>query len=106
VDPVIKNDTLYAVLSIHPQSQSLHGLPALFDSPGAAYDGGFAQYVVVRQDQLVPVPEGVSPELAAVAADAGINAYKFVVRTAEVGSIFPATVSANLKPRSMVNANE
>ncbi|KAI0031070.1 chaperonin 10-like protein [Vararia minispora EC-137] len=82
VDSSVQKDVLYAVLSIHPASQSFHGLPALFDSPGAAYDGGFSNYVVVRQDQLVPVPKGVSPELAAVAADAGINAFKFVRRSA------------------------
>ncbi|KAF8532177.1 GroES-like protein [Gautieria morchelliformis] len=84
VDASIEEGILYAVLAIHPKSQSSGGLPALFDSPGAAYDGGFAQYVVVRQDQLVSVPKGVSPELAAVAADAGINAYKFVVRSADI----------------------
>ncbi|KAJ7873199.1 N-benzyl-3-pyrrolidinol dehydrogenase [Mycena leptocephala] len=85
-------DVLYAVLAIHPSSQSLNGLPALFDSPGAAYDGGFAEYILVRPDQLVPVPAGVSPELAAVAADAGINAYKFVVHSAQVDGTRKRTV--------------
>ncbi|KAJ7247440.1 chaperonin 10-like protein [Mycena haematopus] len=85
-------DALYAVLAIHCASQSLNGLPALFDSPGAAYDGGFAHYVLVRPDQLVPVPAGVSPELAAVAADAGINAYKFVVHSAQVDGSRKRTV--------------
>lgn len=55
VDSSIEKDKLYAVLAIHPASQSIGGFPALFDSPGAAYDGGFAEYVVVRQDQLVSV---------------------------------------------------
>ncbi|KAJ7639234.1 N-benzyl-3-pyrrolidinol dehydrogenase [Roridomyces roridus] len=84
--------TLYAVLAIHPHSQSRDGFPALFDSPGAGYDGGFADYVCVRADQLIPVPEGVSPELAAVAADAGINAYKFVVRSGGVDGSCKRTV--------------
>ncbi|KAJ7091815.1 GroES-like protein [Mycena epipterygia] len=87
-----QKDALYAVLAIHRASQSLNGLPALFDSPGAAYDGGFAHYVLVRPDQLVPVPAGVSPELAAVAADAGINAYKFVVHSAQVAGTRKQTV--------------
>ncbi|KAJ7346260.1 N-benzyl-3-pyrrolidinol dehydrogenase [Mycena albidolilacea] len=85
-------DALYAVLAIHPSSQSVNGLPALFDSPGAAYDGGFAEYILVRPDQLVPVPAGVSPELAAVAADAGINAYKFVVHSAQIDGTRKRTV--------------
>ncbi|KAG6829141.1 hypothetical protein H0H87_012510, partial [Tephrocybe sp. NHM501043] len=84
VDPSIKKGGLYTVLSISPSAKSLHGLPALFDSPGASYDGGFAEYVLIKQDQLVAVPEGVSAEYAAVAADAGINAYKFVVRAAQI----------------------
>ncbi|KAG5725543.1 hypothetical protein E4T56_gene20982, partial [Termitomyces sp. T112] len=84
VDPSIRKGSLYAVLSITPSAKSYHGLPALFDSPGASYDGGFAEYVLIRQDQLVPVPSGVSAEFAAVAADAGLNAYKFVVRAGQV----------------------
>ncbi|KAG6829534.1 hypothetical protein H0H92_004271 [Tricholoma furcatifolium] len=84
VDSSIQRGKLYAVLSITPSAKSHHGLPALFDSPGASYDGGFAEYVLVRHDQLVPVPDGVSAEFAAVAADAGINAFKFVVRAAGI----------------------
>ncbi|GLB41041.1 putative groES-like protein [Lyophyllum shimeji] len=84
VDPSIKKGGLYAVLAITPSAKSLNGMPALFDSPGASTDGGFAEYCLVRQDQLVAVPEGVSPELAAVGADAGINAYKFVVTSGQI----------------------
>ncbi|KAF8066769.1 N-benzyl-3-pyrrolidinol dehydrogenase [Lyophyllum atratum] len=83
-DVSIKQGGLYAVAAITPTAQSLHGMPALFDSPGASGDGGFAEYVLVREDQLVAVPDGVSAELAAVAADAGINAYKFVVKSAQI----------------------
>lgn len=92
VDASIKKDGLYAVLAITPTAQSLNGMPALFDSPGASCDGGFAEYVLVRQDQLVAVPDGVSPELAAVAADAGINAYKFVVTSAQIDGTSKRTV--------------
>ncbi|KAG6909894.1 putative secondary metabolism biosynthetic enzyme [Tephrocybe rancida] len=92
VDPSIKKGDLYAVLAITPSAQSLHGMPALFDSPGASYDGGFAEYVLIRQDQLVAVPEGVTAEMAAVAADAGINAYKFVVRAGQIDGTRSTTV--------------
>ncbi|KAG6846540.1 hypothetical protein H0H93_013343, partial [Arthromyces matolae] len=92
VSQSIKKGGLYAVLSITPSAKSYHGLPALFDSPGASYDGGFAEYVLIKEDQLVPVPEGVSAEFAAVAADAGINAYKFVVRAGQIDGKRPTSV--------------
>jgi 2-desacetyl-2-hydroxyethyl bacteriochlorophyllide A dehydrogenase len=42
---------------------------------GMARDGGYAEYVVLPAKNVVPIPDGVSFEQAAVAADAGATAY-------------------------------
>ncbi|EJD38894.1 putative alcohol dehydrogenase I [Auricularia subglabra TFB-10046 SS5] len=57
---------------------------ALRGSPGLGRDGGYAQYIVVPARSLVRVPEGVSPSQAAVAADAGLTAYRAVFNVAKV----------------------
>ncbi|KAF7350736.1 alcohol dehydrogenase [Mycena sanguinolenta] len=51
---------------------------------GTGADGGYAQYVIVKPENLVEVPENVSPEAAAAASDAGTTAYNAVKHTAGV----------------------
>jgi NAD+-dependent secondary alcohol dehydrogenase Adh1 len=47
---------------------------------GLTRDGGFAEYVLVDERSLVPLPDGVDPAVAAPIADAGITAYHAVKR--------------------------
>jgi NAD+-dependent secondary alcohol dehydrogenase Adh1 len=49
---------------------------------GLTVDGGFAEYVVVPERNLVKLPDGVDPVLSAPHADAGITAYHAVKRVA------------------------
>ncbi|PAV18079.1 alcohol dehydrogenase I [Pyrrhoderma noxium] len=51
---------------------------------GLGENGGHAEYVVVDENMLVPVPDNVRPEDAAVAADAGVTAWHAVKTTAEI----------------------
>ncbi|KAJ7886640.1 chaperonin 10-like protein, partial [Mycena leptocephala] len=45
---------------------------------GVGKDGAYAQYVITDAASLVPVPDGVPAEVAAVASDAGVTAYHAV----------------------------
>jgi alcohol dehydrogenase, propanol-preferring len=47
-------------------------------TPGMHFDGGFAQYCAVPVDTLVPIPDGVDFDVAAVATDAVSTAYSAV----------------------------
>jgi NAD+-dependent secondary alcohol dehydrogenase Adh1 len=49
---------------------------------GLTVDGGFAEYLVVPERNLVKLPEGVDPVRSAPHADAGITAYHAVKRVA------------------------
>jgi NAD+-dependent secondary alcohol dehydrogenase Adh1 len=49
---------------------------------GLTRDGGFADYVLVDERSLIPLPEGVEPAEVAPHADAGITAYHAVKRLA------------------------
>jgi 2-desacetyl-2-hydroxyethyl bacteriochlorophyllide A dehydrogenase len=53
-------------------------IPAKRSGPGVSSDGGFAERVVVSEDLVVPVPDTVSFEHAAVATDAGMASYHAV----------------------------
>jgi 2-desacetyl-2-hydroxyethyl bacteriochlorophyllide A dehydrogenase len=55
------------------------------DGPGTLIDGGFATKVLVREREVVPIPDGVSWEQAAPATDAGRTAHHAVVAIGEVG---------------------
>ena len=46
-----------------------------FLGPGTSIDGGYATRVRVPAEMLLPIPDGVSYEQAAVATDAGLTAY-------------------------------
>jgi NAD+-dependent secondary alcohol dehydrogenase Adh1 len=49
---------------------------------GLTVDGGFAEYVVVAERSIVPLPPGLDPADVAPYADAGITAYHAVKRLA------------------------
>ncbi len=47
---------------------------------GLTCDGGFAEYVLVDERSLLPLPDGVEPAAVAPHADAGLTAYHAVKR--------------------------
>jgi NAD+-dependent secondary alcohol dehydrogenase Adh1 len=51
---------------------------------GLTTDGGFAEYVVVSERSVVPVPGNLEPAQVAPYADAGITAYHAVKRVADL----------------------
>lgn len=55
------------------------------DGPGTAVDGGYATKVLVRDIEVVQIPESVSFEQAATATDAGRTAYHAVHTIGGVG---------------------
>ncbi|KAJ7659980.1 hypothetical protein B0H17DRAFT_1095640 [Mycena rosella] len=80
----VQIDKLYSVLAIDGCVRGLNGGPALFNSIGIGKDGAYAEYIITTVDTLVPVPNGVPPEVAAIASDAGVTAYHAVQNAAEV----------------------
>ncbi|KAI0328255.1 GroES-like protein [Cubamyces sp. BRFM 1775] len=76
----INESQLYVVYIIAPCVTSSNG--TLPGETGVGKDGGFAEYVVVDQSQLVPVPEGLSPEIAALAGDSLVTVFNAVHNTA------------------------
>ncbi|KAJ6471917.1 chaperonin 10-like protein [Mycena sanguinolenta] len=75
---------LYSILPLDSCTHGVNGGPALFNALGIGRDGAYADYVIVTADMLVPVPNNVSPEVAAVATDAGVTTYHAVKYAAEV----------------------
>ncbi|KAI0636284.1 GroES-like protein [Trametes polyzona] len=67
--------TLYAIHAILP---CVTGLPPILNSDGIGMNGGYAEYVAVDQRQLVPVPDGLAPEIAALATDSLLTAYNAI----------------------------
>jgi NAD+-dependent secondary alcohol dehydrogenase Adh1 len=57
---------------------------------GLTVDGGFAEYVVVSERSVVPIPPGLDPAEVAPYSDAGITAYHAVKRLA--GLVVPGSV--------------
>ena len=51
---------------------------------GLSVDGGFADYVLVSERSLLPLPAGVEPAAVAPHADAGLTAYHAVRRLAHL----------------------
>jgi len=51
---------------------------------GLSVDGGFAEYVLVSERSLLPLPAGVEPASVAPHADAGLTAYHAVRRLAHL----------------------
>ena len=54
--------------------------------PGYSRDGGYAAYVVAPAEDLVPMPEGLAFDLAALGTDAGMTSHHAVVEVAGVGA--------------------
>ena len=104
---------LYAIWDVVPCALA-HPSTALspaFQSIGLGKNGGFAEYIVVNQAELVPVvsmryfmnweqlgestslqPQGLAPEVACLAADSLITVYNAVHNVAQVR---PQSVSNN-----------
>src|SRR5262249_59854487 len=59
---------------------------------GLSKDGGFADYVLVDERSLIPLPAGVEPAEVAPHSDAGITAYHAVKRLLD--HLTPGTMSA------------
>jgi NAD+-dependent secondary alcohol dehydrogenase Adh1 len=59
---------------------------------GLTRDGGFADYVLVDERSLIPLPAGVEPAAVAPHADAGVTAYHAVRRL--VPQLLPGTTVA------------
>ncbi|KAJ7156301.1 chaperonin 10-like protein [Mycena filopes] len=81
---IAKKGKLYSVLIADGCTHGLAGGPALNNTFGIGNDGGYAEYAIVTADMLVPVPDGVPAEVAAIASDAGTTAYHAVRDTAGV----------------------
>ncbi|KAJ7686176.1 hypothetical protein B0H17DRAFT_1072341 [Mycena rosella] len=75
---------LYSILALDGCVHGLNGGTAVFNTLGIGKDGGYAEYLITTADKLVPVPNGVSPEVAAIASDAGVTAYHAVQDAAKV----------------------
>jgi propanol-preferring alcohol dehydrogenase len=54
------------------------------DAPGIMQDGGFAEKTIGKVEQLVPIPEAVGFEQAAMSTDAGQTSHNAVVTTGGV----------------------
>jgi D-arabinose 1-dehydrogenase-like Zn-dependent alcohol dehydrogenase len=59
---------------------------------GLTHDGGFADYVLVDERSLLPLPDGVEPAAVAPHADAGVTAYHAVRKLAP--QLVPGTTVA------------
>src|SRR5262249_56431620 len=59
---------------------------------GLSKDGGFADYVLVDERSLIPLPAGVEPAEVAPHSDAGVTAYHAVKRL--LSNLTPGTTSA------------
>ncbi|KAJ7648231.1 hypothetical protein DFH06DRAFT_1332467 [Mycena polygramma] len=75
---------LYCILPLDSCVHGINGGPALFNALGLGRDGAYAEYIIVTADTLIPVPDGVPPEVAAIASDAGVTAYHAVHSAAQV----------------------
>ena len=59
----IEEGRLYVVHVIVPCTKSTNGVPPLEDSDGIGRDGGYAEYIVVDQRQLIPVVSSFPPTI-------------------------------------------
>lgn len=51
---------------------------------GLSLDGGFAEYVLVRERSVIRLPDGLAPQDVAPHADAGLSAYHAVAKVAHL----------------------
>ncbi|KAH9902903.1 N-benzyl-3-pyrrolidinol dehydrogenase [Cubamyces lactineus] len=75
---------LYAVWDAVPCA-AMSKLPPALNSIGIRLNGGYAEYLVVNAAELVPVPKGLAPEVAAMAADGLLTVYNAVHNVAGLG---------------------
>ncbi|KAH9858846.1 GroES-like protein [Lenzites betulinus] len=75
----ISTTQLYGVHLFDPTSPD-----PLTTSNGIGLDGCYAEFVVVNQFQLIPVPDGLAPEVATVATDALTTVFNAVNNAAQV----------------------
>ncbi|OCB86979.1 GroES-like protein [Sanghuangporus baumii] len=76
----VQKNKRYAITPGESALEEFFAIPSF----GLGRNGGHAEYAVVDADMLVPVPENVPPEHAAVMADAGITVWSALKTTAEV----------------------
>lgn len=81
----IDKDQLYVVYIYSSCVQRSH--PSLSPAIGVGLNGGYAPYVVVDANQLVPVPKGLSPEVACLSTDSLLTAYNAVHHVAGVSDV-------------------
>ncbi|KAK6977898.1 chaperonin 10-like protein [Favolaschia claudopus] len=81
---VIHEGKFYSVLALDSCTRGLDNQPVIFNCMGIGKDGAYAEYLITTEDTLVPVPDNVPHEVAAIASDAGITAYKGVHHAAQV----------------------
>jgi propanol-preferring alcohol dehydrogenase len=82
VTEIIAGD-LYVVHAVNPCGECFYcrrGQDNLCDSPtrnwiGLGSDGGYAEYILVRTRNLIKVPSGITPAVAAIASDAILTSY-------------------------------
>ncbi|KAI0695869.1 N-benzyl-3-pyrrolidinol dehydrogenase [Cerioporus squamosus] len=75
---------LYAVWASVPCAKATLGFPPFSDSIGLGENGGYAEYLVAAASELVPVPHGLAPEIAALASDSLITVYNAIHNVAEL----------------------
>ncbi|KAJ7622761.1 chaperonin 10-like protein [Mycena polygramma] len=74
----------YSILTLGCIHGIAGGASAISATLGVGKDGSFAEYIIASADLLVPVPDKVPDEVAAIASDAGITAYHAVQNAANV----------------------
>ncbi|KAI9001480.1 GroES-like protein [Trametes punicea] len=74
----IEEGQLYVVYIVVPCAKRSPGIPPLDQSVGIGVNGGFADYLLVDAGQLVRVPDGIPPEVAACAGDSLITVFNAV----------------------------
>ena len=70
-----------------PCAKAIAGFPPFSDSIGLGENGGYAEYLVVAASDLVPVPRGLAPEIAAMSADSLLTVYNALHNVAEVSTV-------------------
>ena len=70
-----------------PCAKAIAGFPPFSDSIGLGENGGYAEYLVVAASDLVPVPHGLAPEIAAMSADSLLTVYNALHNVAEVSTV-------------------
>ncbi|MFD8864443.1 zinc-binding dehydrogenase [Streptomyces sp. NPDC059590] len=54
-------------------------VPAAIEGPGTSSNGGFQPRIAVREDLVIPLPDGIAWDQAAAATDAGLTSYHAMI---------------------------